>query len=505
MNPQITTDNTTKMMPEVTHALKTPINAIVGLTVLARRCDDIEQMRDYLRRIEDASYQLVGTLNDVMDYVQLETENIYLESHEFVLEDMLGSVLDVVQMKAEEKNVDLQFAFVNVYRHKVTADRFKIVKLLYSLMYNIIAISEKNSMIVLSVSIPDAHTLNVEISTNSKGLEPEKVEILFGGVSDGTNMDLALPICRKIVSMMGGELIIFSDLQKGTSFNFSVNIHASLRNFSTRDLNLKQKKMRILGIDNRPLLLQYIKYISSEIDAAFTSANTVAAALKAFLKSAEFDFVFINFELVENRFNELMDTIKKYVSAERIVFMTTDIKRSAAAKRIADSPYKLISMPILPSMMYDFIANVIGMKPDTGSKRLFIPDWKDKTFLIVEDNEISREIISGLLKETGAHLETAENGQIGVDKFFKTPERFDAILMDVQMPVMDGIAATRAIRESGLTNANVPICAMTANTFDLDRKACYDAGMNGYISKPVAYRELINTLGEALEKVDIRG
>jgi CheY-like chemotaxis protein len=499
MNSNAISKDPAKMLPDIAHSLKTPINAIVGLTVLARRCNRIEEMRDYLRRIEDASYQLVGTINDVMDYIQLENENIYLESHEFILEDMIGSVLDLVQLKAEEKNIDLCLDFKSVYRQKVTADRYKIVKLIYSLLSNCILLSEAGSMVKLSIALPDTHTMDVQISSDSIGLSPEKIEVLFSGTAEN-GMDLALPICKKIVALMGGEIILSTESPRGTVCRFSIIVHAAEKSPSVRDQALRSQNLRILAADNRPDVLQYLKYLSGEIGAVFTSASTVASAMKSLVKSREFDFVFMNYEMVENTFGSIMETFAKHIPVDRIVLMTTEMRRAAVLKKTADMGFRIITTPVLPSAMFDFLSGIIGLKTNTSARHLFIPEWHGKKFLVIEDNEISREIIDGLLSETGASIDFAENGMIGVETYLSAPRKYDVILMDVQMPVMDSLSATRAIRASSAPDAeSVPICAMTANTFDLDRKACYDAGMTGYISKPVTYRELINVIADNLK------
>jgi CheY-like chemotaxis protein/two-component sensor histidine kinase len=489
------------LVGEITHSLKTPINSIVGLTVLARRTDSIDEMREYLRRIEDASYQLVGTINNVVDYVQLESENVYLESHEFNLEDMVASVLDIVQLKAEEKDTDIVLDFRGIYRCKITADRYKLVKVIYNLLANAISFCDRGGKVRLALAVIDPRTLSVEISDNGRGFEKKKVEAMFGtsqGDVERNDMGLGLPMCRKIVSLMGGNLLIESDIDEGTKFSFMVNIHSSPKSASERDVQLKQQKLRFLAADNRSDFLQYYKHCAEMVDAQFVAATTIASAVKSLIKSRDFDFVLINYELIENNFNDLMDSILRYVAAPNIVFLTSDSRRAKVQKRITGTPYKIITNPILPNALFDLLAVWLGLRPERPDHTRFAPDWTGKNLLVVEDHEISREIVAGLLSETKCDFDYAENGKEGVDLFLKNPNKYDLILMDVQMPVMDGLSATRAIRESDKETAKtIPICAMTANTFDLDQRSCYDAGMNYYISKPVNYRELITTMSDA--------
>jgi CheY-like chemotaxis protein len=489
------------LVGEITHSLKTPINSIVGLTVLARRTNSIDEMREYLRRIEDASYQLVGTINNVVDYVQLESENVYLESHEFNLEDMAASVLDIVQLKAEEKDTDIVLDFRGVYRCKITADRYKLVKVIYNLLANAISFSDHGGKVRLALAVIDPHTLSVEISDNGRGFEKKKVEAMFGtsqGDTERSDMGLGLPMCRKIISLMGGNLLIESDIETGTKFSFMVNIHASQKLPAERDLQLKEAKLRFLVADNRSDFLQYYKHCAELIDAYFVAATTIAAAVKSLIKSQDFDFVFINYDLIENNFNDLMDNLLRYAAAPNIVFLTSDSRRAKVQKRIVGTPYKIITNPMLPNQLFELFAVWLGLRPEQVDHSRFAPDWSGKNLLVVEDHEISREIVAGLLSETKCDFDYAENGKQGVDLFLKNPDKYDLILMDVQMPVMDGLSATRAIRESDKPRAKtVPICAMTANTFDLDQRSCYDAGMTHYISKPVNYRELITTMSDA--------
>jgi CheY-like chemotaxis protein len=482
------------------HSLRTPVNSIVGLTVLARRCDSVDEIKEYLSRIEEASYQLISTVNNLSDMYQLEQSNLYLESNDFDLEELLDSVLDMVYVKAEERGVYIFLDLHGVYRVRITADRFKLAKAMYNILSNAIDFAEKGGKVIFQVSLRSPRELAVCISDDGLGLAAEKVEAMFG-ISTGSEIT-ALPMCRKIISMMGGELKIESDIDTGTRFSFSVRVHSVKRAPTELIKSIKEMNPRVLVVNNHPEVAKYFTEVGKEVNVEVIAAYTIAAATKYVTQSSDISIYVLSYEMIAQNFTTILTNYVKYIDIKRLVLLVTNSRRASAQKAAELAGYpslKIITVPILPSALIEQSASGFGIHYEQSFRRRLAPDLSGKRILVVDDHDIAREITAGILQPTRAALTFASNGREAVDIYTAAPEDFDAILMDVQMPVMDGLTATRTIRASDFPLAkSVPIIAMTANIFDLDKKSCFDAGMSRYISKPVSVREVYHTLEDVM-------
>jgi CheY-like chemotaxis protein len=482
------------------HGLRTPVNSIVGLTVLARRSDNIDDIKEYLGRIEEASYQLINTVNNLTDIYQMEEENLLLESNEFDLEDLIDSVLDMVFVKAEARDITIFLDLKNVFRQKVTADRFKLAKAMFNILSNAIDFCARGGKVILRAHLKSERELFISINSDGKGLTTEKVEAMFG-ISTGSEIT-ALPVCRRLVEIMGGELKYDVDIERGIVFWFTAKVHSQKKGANELVRTLRGLKPKILLVDDRPEVAEYFYSVASEADCEVTAADTLAATARFLLHKREFDAVFINFEMLTADFFSIMQNIKKHVAEKRIVLMVKNSRRQIAQK-FTDigglHGLKFITVPILPTRLLEQTADILGLGLTAARHLMDAPDLTGRRILIVDDHDLSREITAGILEPTHAEIFMAENGKEAVEMYTINPNKYDVVLMDVQMPVMDGLTATRTIRAAGTpTAATLPIIAVTANIFDLDKKSCYDAGMSRYISKPISVRELYRVLSDVL-------
>ncbi|MDR0903096.1 MAG: response regulator [Ruminococcus sp.] len=482
------------------HGLRTPVNSIVGLTVLARRCSDINEIIAYLSKIEEASYQLINTVNDLSDMYQMEQEKMYLESNDFDLEDLLDSVLDMVYVRADSKDVRIILNLKNVFRVKVTSDRFKLAKVMYNILSNAIDFCERGDKVTVGLELKTPRELSMTVSADCKGLTAEKIEAVFGTFSG--NEATALPMCRKIISMMGGELVIVSDIEKGVKFAFTVNVHSHKKHDTQLLKSFKAEKMRFLAINNNRYVIDYLTQIMGEIDGTVIPAETLAAGAKFLMTGEECSGVIVSFDMIVNDFKLIIENILKYIDEKNLIIFVRNSRRAYASSLCERYGYfgvKFITVPILPSKFIEQIGTEFGLSGAKSFLQRLAPDFTGKKLLIVDDHDLSREITAGILESTHADISFATNGREAVELFAMFPEKYNAILMDVQMPVMDGLTATRTIRAMDPpAAATIPIIAMTANIFDLDKKSCFDAGMSRYISKPVSVRELYRVLEEVL-------
>ncbi|MDR0974563.1 MAG: hybrid sensor histidine kinase/response regulator [Ruminococcus sp.] len=482
------------------HGLRTPVNSIVGLTVLARRSTDIEEVNAYLSKIEEASYQLINTVNNLSDMYQMDNEKMYLESNDFDLEDLLDSVLDMVYVRADTRDVMILLDLKNVFRVKITSDRFKLAKVMYNILSNAIDFCERGDKVKVKLALLSPRELSMTVSADCKGLTAEKIEAVFG-TSTGTEMT-ALPMCRKIISMMGGELIIESDIEKGVKFSFTVNVHSHRKGDNELLRSFKALKMRFLAIDNHREVIEYLAEVMTEIEGKVTPAETLAAGAKFLMNGDEFSGIILSFDMIANEFKLIIENVKKYIDEKKIILFVRNSRNAYATElceRYGYRSLKFITVPILPSKFIEQIGTEFGLQGSKSFRQRLAPDFSGKNILMVDDHELSREITAGILESTHAGISFASNGKEAVELYAMFPEKYNAILMDVQMPVMDGLTATRTIRAIDTPAARaIPIIAMTANIFDLDKKSCYDAGMSRYISKPISVRELYRILEEVL-------
>jgi CheY-like chemotaxis protein len=301
---------------------------------------------------------------------------------------------------------------------------------------------------------------------------------------------------------MGGEILIDSDPEKGLRFQFTIPVHSEKRGDSEFIKSLRALKPRILVINTHKEVINYVTRIITEIGGTVTGAPTLAAAAKQLLRGNVFSGCVVGFDMLHSDFAGLMGNIARFIPKENIIIFVKNETQALAHEKCLKygfSEAKIITVPILPTALLEQSAAGFGLKVAVGARTAAAPDFSGKNILVVDDHEITLEIMGGILEATKAKIFTAKNGLQAVEMYTENPTRFDAVLMDVQMPIMDGLTATRTIRASETPVAlTLPIIAMTANIFDLDKKSCYEAGMSRYVSKPISVRVLYRVLSEVL-------
>ena len=502
-------------LSRMSHEMRTPMNAVIGMTHIARASQDPERKEYCLSKIDEASNHLLGVINDILDVSKIEAGKFELSYAEFNFEKMLQHVTDVINFRVEEKHQNLYITIDPEIPEYFVGDEQRLAQVLTNLLSNAVKFTPEEGKISLAIDeishTEESSRLRVTVADNGIGISGEQQARLFtsfeqadGSVSrrfGGTGLGLA--ISKSIIGMMGGTIWIESELGKGARFLFEL---ALKRGGSKREKkNLNRKELRILVVDDAPEVLEYFQVIAGALHFQCDTADGGWEALRLLDQNTgePFDMIFVDWLMPGLDGVALTRKIKSRYADSPVVIMISsshwdEIEGEARGAGVSGFLLK----PLFPSLIEDCINTWLGMtvpaQADSykGGEGQYFGGY---TVLLAEDVEINREVVYFLLEHTGLRLESAENGAEAVEKFRKAPSDYDLILMDIHMPEVDGYEATRRIRAMDFCHAKqVPIIAMTANVFREDIENCINVGMNDHIGKPVDADELILKLKKYL-------
>ncbi len=509
-------------LANMSHEIRTPMNAIIGMTKIGQTSNDPGKMLYCLDKISDASRHLLALINDILDISKIEANKLELRAEPFNLEKMLKTVTDVVSVKAEEKKINL---FVNIdtaMPHDVIGDELRLSQVITNLLSNSVKFTPDHGNVTLKIRCleksSDTCTLQCEVIDDGIGILPEQMAKIFESFEqaeiDITNKfggtGLGLSISKKIVELMGGSIGVTSELGKGSNFCFTARIaldHQPAKR-SVFDKSVYDA-IRVLVVDDDQAVLDYFQRMMDQFgihcDVAHSGEEALDSVRSAVNQHNPYQIVFVDYLMEEMDGLETTRRIRLLAGESVHVIMISISDWNTIEKEAREAGImRFIQKPLFQSSVLNAIHELVIDKkaldpPQTVNER-FTKTFRQRHLLLVEDIEINREIVVTLLDETKINIDCAENGQIALDMFSENQDKYDMIFMDVQMPLMDGITATRKIRALGTQRAaSVPIVAMTANAFREDAEACINAGMNGHISKPVDVSELVGTLERFLK------
>ena len=500
-------------LSNMSHEMRTPMNAIIGMTAIGRGAAN-NTRKDYcFGKIDEASTHLLGVINDVLDISKIEAHKFELSLVEFEFERMMRKAINVVHFRAEEKSQTLDVNIDERIPFALKGDDQRLTQVITNLLSNAIKFTPDFGEITISCDIVsrvgDECLVQISISDTGIGISEEQQRRLFtsfgqadSGISrkyGGTGLGLA--ISKNIVEMMGGKISVESRLGEGATFTFAVRLGIVDGTESGKSTlgGISYNTLHVLVVDGSEEVLDYFLDLSRRFGFLCEAAVGAKSALTLTDIRNGYNMYFISRRLTDMDGLELHRRImlREFKESVFVMMVDSDDEMMSPEARKAGIQ-KFITKPLSPSPIVNVINESFGLRAYesttvTGDNMDGI--FEGKRVLFAEDVEINREILIALLESTGIEFVCAENGVRALEIFSQNPNDFDMILMDMQMPEMDGIEATQQIRALDIKQAKkVPIVAMTANVFREDIETCLAAGMNDHLGKPINMGDVLATL-----------
>ncbi|MDR2591836.1 MAG: response regulator [Chitinispirillales bacterium] len=516
-----------EFLSRMSHEIRSPMNAIIGMTQIARSPSaGPEKVQDCLLKIDGASKHLLALINDVLDMSKIEANKFELSNTEFSLDTALNKIYDMMNVKAEEKKQALSLTIDKKLPEYVVSDELRFSQVIANLVSNAVKFTDDGGKIDIYVHAAGSCdgnecVIGVEVKDNGIGLTKAQAAKLFKPFeqADSTILrkfggtGLGLAINKRIVEMMGGTINVSSEPGKGSTFSFTVKMRKGTGDVVGAKREREQllrsvhaKSVRVLAVDDSAESREYISHVlmtlGFQCEYACDGDEAVAKSEKARLEGRPYDIIFMDYMMPKMDGIEAARKIKETTGENVSIVMVSmyDWKEFEQKAREAGI-VKCVTKPISPSSVLDSISEIMPtcVIKTNGNDTVTPPtvSFSGNTILLVEDIDINREIIAAFLEETHVSIDVAVNGAEAVGKFGENPDKYDIVLMDIQMPEMDGFEATRRIRAMGTTKAkSIPIVAMTANALSEDVQRCKEAGMNDHIAKPVDQEALMFKLND---------
>jgi signal transduction histidine kinase/CheY-like chemotaxis protein len=498
-----------EFLSNISHEMRTPLNAIIGMTEIGKNSGDLARKNHAFSRIQDASTHLLGIINDVLDMSKIEANKLELSFIEFNLENMLKRVENVVSFRVEERQQKLSINIGRNIPETLIGDDQRLAQVIANLLGNAVKFTPEKGSISLDAHLEKEEdglcTIQISVSDTGIGISAEQQENLFQSFQQaesntarkygGTGLGLA--ISKNIVEMMGGRIWVESELGKGSTFTFTVNLkrgEGKKQGLGGRQVN--RNDVRVLVVDDSQVILDYFRVVSKKLGIYCDTAISGEEAL-AFVERGHYHIYFLDLQMSGMDGIQLSRALKARASESSMVIMMTANEWTTDAEEAKEAGVdKFLSKPLFPPVIEEVINECLSVKVQEETNEQNLDGaYKGRRVLLAEDVEINREIVLTLLEPTLLEIDCAENGTQAVRMFADAPEKYDMIFMDIQMPEMDGYEATRRIRALDVLAAKkIPIVAMTANVFREDIEKCLEAGMNDHIGKPLDFDTVMEKL-----------
>jgi len=506
-------------LANMSHEIRTPMNAIIGMVKIAEKTDEVDKLKYCLSNIENSSTHLLGLINDILDMSKIEAGKLELENTPLNIEKMLVKVCNLIIEKTEQKNIKFNIVLCAGMRMHYIGDELRLSQVITNLLSNAVKFTPENGKIELTVdeieTEKDYSVLRFSVKDTGIGMTKEQMDRLFTAFEQATSSTtrqyggtgLGLTISKRIVEKMDGRIWAESESGKGSEFIFEVKLlRPEQQGGPIIYGNIRPSDVKLLIVDPDKKVREYFKSITASFGIldSYEAENVeqaVDSALRARNMENPYDIIFVDHTLADENGIDFIRNSGVRLDKNNVVVMTSFLNWNKIEESVHGIGVKrFIPKPLFPSAILDSINEVISgavKNLDIQSENIMeeAPDFSNITLLLAEDVEINREIFIALLEDTNINIEHAENGLAAVNKFKDDPDKYDLIIMDVQMPELDGYGATRAIRAIGTERAKtIPIVAMTANVFKEDMDKCLDAGMNDHLAKPIQVNAVVEKI-----------
>ena len=517
---QIASNSKTMFLSNMSHDIRTPMNAVLGFTtLLAKDADNPDKVREYTKKITASGQHLLSLINDILDVSKIESGKVVLTVEEFTLNDLVSSVDAIIRPMAKGRGQKFHVEVMGVKHEYLMGDETRVNQILINLLSNAVKYTPEGGniwfrIIGLKQRSSQYEHIKIEVEDDGYGMTPEYLETIFDAFTRAENSTtnkvqgtgLGMAITKNIVELMGGTINVTSEINKGSLFR--VDLEFRIPEGQVDKQFWKENEIsRILVIDSNVEDSKDIQVLMEDtgvlVDVVFNVENALQIMHGSKDTKEDYNMILIEWDTIAADGAQIIGKIREAVSDTVPILLMTDYDAEDMENVLQSENTGILQRPFFVAAFREKIAEMrAGQKETSVSNEIEGGNLEGLHFLAAEDNEINAEILSEILSMEGASCEIAENGQLALERFINSTEgEFDAILMDVQMPVMNGYEATRAIRALKRKDAGeIPIIAMTANAFAEDEKEALNAGMDVHLAKPIDMELLKKVIREYTQK-----